>query len=49
MPVDDSALTDDALMDITAIADSVNAAGFQLDSVNIKGTVLEAAGCPAFP
>ena len=32
------AMTDDALMDVTAVADSVSAAGFQLDSVNLKGT-----------
>ena len=39
-----AALTDDALMDVTAVADSVSAAGFQLDSVNIKGTYKKPGG-----
>ena len=38
------ALTDDALMDVSAVADSVSAAGFQLDSVNIKGTYKKPGG-----
>ncbi|MEP6833383.1 MAG: translocation/assembly module TamB domain-containing protein [Gemmatimonas sp.] len=39
-----SALTDNALIDLTASVDSVNAAGFQLDSVNIKGTYKKPGG-----
>ncbi|MEO7359463.1 MAG: translocation/assembly module TamB domain-containing protein, partial [Gemmatimonadaceae bacterium] len=38
------ALTDSALVDVSAVADSVNAAGFQLDSVNLKGTYKEPGG-----
>lgn len=38
------AMTPDALIDVTAVIDSVAAAGFFLDSVNVKGTYREPGG-----
>lgn len=38
------AMTPDALIELTAAADSVMAAGFQLDSVTVKGTYKEPGG-----